>query len=31
MSWFGKAIGAAVGRVILGPWGAVIGAALGHQ
>ena len=31
MSWFGKAIGAAIGRMALGPWGAVIGAALGHQ
>ncbi len=31
MSWFGKAIGAALGRVVLGPWGAVIGAALGHH
>jgi len=31
MSWLGKALGAAIGRVALGPWGAVIGAALGHQ
>jgi DnaJ like chaperone protein len=31
MSWFGKAIGAALGMAIAGPWGSVIGAALGHQ
>jgi DnaJ like chaperone protein len=31
MSWLGKALGAAIGRAALGPWGAIIGAALGHQ
>jgi DnaJ like chaperone protein len=29
--WFGKAIGAALGMSFLGPWGAAIGALLGHQ
>ncbi|MGW8370238.1 MAG: co-chaperone DjlA, partial [Gammaproteobacteria bacterium] len=31
MQWFGKAIGAALGMVFLGPPGAVLGAVLGHQ
>ena len=31
MSWFGKAFGAALGMALAGPWGGVIGAALGHQ
>jgi DnaJ like chaperone protein len=31
MQWFGKAIGAALGMAFLGPWGAAIGAVLGHQ
>jgi DnaJ like chaperone protein len=31
MSWFGKAIGAAIGAALAGPWGGIIGAALGHQ
>lgn len=31
MQWFGKALGAALGVAVAGPWGAVIGAALGHQ
>lgn len=31
MQWFGKAIGAALGMAVLGPWGGVIGALLGHQ
>lgn len=31
MQWFGKAIGAALGMAFLGPWGGLVGAALGHQ
>lgn len=31
MQWFGKALGAALGTAVAGPWGAVIGAMLGHQ
>ena len=31
MNWFGKAIGAAFGIAIAGPWGALVGAVLGHQ
>lgn len=31
MNWFGKAIGAALGVAIAGPWGGLVGAALGHQ
>ena len=31
MQWFGKAIGAALGMAFMGPWGAAVGALLGHQ
>ena len=31
MQWFGKAIGAALGMAVAGPWGSVFGALLGHQ
>ena len=31
MHWFGKAIGAALGLVVAGPFGSVLGALLGHQ
>ena len=31
MNWFGKAIGAALGIAVAGPWGALVGAVLGHQ
>lgn len=31
MQWFGKAIGAALGIAVAGPWGGLFGALLGHQ
>jgi DnaJ like chaperone protein len=31
MQWFGKAIGAALGLAVAGPFGSVLGALLGHQ
>lgn len=31
MQWFGKAIGAALGMAVAGPWGSLVGAMLGHQ
>jgi len=31
MQWFGKAIGAALGMAVAGPWGSLLGAVLGHQ
>jgi len=31
MNWAGKVIGGVLGLVTLGPWGAVLGALLGHQ
>jgi DnaJ like chaperone protein len=31
VQWFGKAIGAALGMAVAGPWGGLFGALLGHQ
>jgi DnaJ like chaperone protein len=31
MNWAGKAIGGALGLATMGPWGAVLGALIGHQ
>jgi DnaJ like chaperone protein len=31
MQWVGKALGAALGMAVLGPWGSIVGVLLGHQ